>query len=152
MNKHKIDIFFFDFVEEYYESKKKIEVITKENWVKQDKTVISPSHPPQETILITTSNTQVTATPYKIPKEYVGIKPVIGQNNFTNQSLHVIRKQLDKIECKINKLPQPKTITKEKLLVNFPSASSSKIALKTNSTSDKIDQMLKGLKRKKNHH
>ena len=47
MNNHKIDIFFYDFVEEYYELEKKIEVITKANWVKQDKTVISSSHPPQ---------------------------------------------------------------------------------------------------------
>ena len=57
MKKHIFKVFFFDFVEKYYEPEKKLEVITKENWVKEDKTIVSSSHPPQETILITTPKT-----------------------------------------------------------------------------------------------
>ena len=38
MKKHRFEVFFFDFVEKYYESEKKLQVITKENWVKEDKT------------------------------------------------------------------------------------------------------------------
>lgn len=94
-NRH--EIFFFDFVEKHYESEKQVKVITKENWLKEDKTIVSSSHPPQETILITTANTQIPASPFKLPKEDAGVKPVIEQNNFTNQCLHTIGKQLDKI-------------------------------------------------------
>ena len=108
MRTNRKEIFFFDFIEQHYESEKKLEVITKENWLKEDKTIVSSSHPPQETILISTANTQISATPFKLPKEDSGVKPVIEQNNFTNQSLHIIGKQLDKIEVKIDNLSQPK--------------------------------------------
>ena len=149
MKKHIFEVFFFDFAKKYCESGKRLEVITKENWVKEDKIMVSSSHPPQETILITTAKTQALATPFKLPKEDAGVKPVIEQNNFTNQSLHIIGKQLDKIETKIDKLSQPKQTHREKPLVNFPESSSSTIALKTIFISKKIDQMLQELKQEK---
>ena len=108
MQKHRFEVFFFDFVEKHYEPENELKVINKENWVKEDKTLVSSSHPPQETILISTANTQVPATPFKLPEEDAGVKPVIEQNNFTNQSLYTIGKQLDKIETKIDNLSQPK--------------------------------------------
>ena len=136
MRTNRKEIFFFDFMDQIYESEKKLEVITKENWIKEDKTIVSSSHPPQETILISTSGTQIPATPFKLPKEDSGVKPVIEHNNFTNQSLHIIGKQLDKIETKIDSLSQLK-VTKEKPLVSFPESSSNAVALKTTSTSQK---------------
>ena len=148
MRTNRREIFFFDFVEQHYESEKKLEVITKENWLKEDKTIVSSSHPPQETILISTANTQIPATHFKLPKEDSGVKPVIEQNNFTNQSLHTIGKQLDKIETKIDNLSQPK-VTREKPLVNFSESSSKAVALKTTSTSQKIDLMLTELKKER---
>ena len=148
MRTNRREIFFFDFMDQIYESEKKLEVITKENWIKEDKTIVSSSHPSQETILISNSGTQIPATPFKLPKEDSGVKSVVEQNNFTNQSLHIIGKQLDKIEIKIDTLSQPK-VTKEKPLVSFPESSSNAVALKTTSTSTKIDQMLAALKKEK---
>ncbi|KAM2636698.1 hypothetical protein EV1_021297 [Malus domestica] len=143
MQTNRLEIFFFDFVEKHYESDQQVKVITKENWVKEDKTVVSSSHPPQETILISTANTQVPALPFKLPKEDTGVKPVIEQNNFTNQSLHVIGKQLDKIETKIDHL-SIKPLSKELPLTSFRESPS----LKT-STSVKIEQMLHKLEKDK---
>ena len=82
------------------------------------------------------TKTQIPATPFKLPKEDSGVKPVIEQNNFTNQSLHTIGRQLDKIETKIDNLSQPKSI-REKPLVRFPESPSKAVALKTTSTSQK---------------
>ena len=149
VEQYQFEISFFDFIEKHYETKNKVTVVTKENWVKEDKTLISSSHPPKETILISTGNTNIPATPFKIPKEDSGFKPVIEQNNFTNQSLHTIGKQLDKIETKIDKLSQPKSSPKEKPLVNFTDTASSSTALKSMTTLQKIDHMLTELKKEK---
>lgn len=117
--------------------RKKFKVITKENWIKQDKRLVLTSHYPLETILINTSNTQGT-TLYNITKDEAGVKRGIKQNNYTNQSLNFIEKQLDKIENKIDKLPKQELAAREKPLVEFPDAFSSKIALKLNFTSEKL--------------
>ena len=45
--------------------------------------------------------TKVTATPFKIANDQTPIISIIEQNNFTNESLHVIGQQLDRIEEKI---------------------------------------------------
>ena len=45
--------------------------------------------------------TGVNATPFKIADNQTPIISIIEQNNFTNESLHVIGQQLDHIEEKI---------------------------------------------------
>jgi hypothetical protein len=44
-------IFYFDFVDEFYPVKNQVQTISKEEWVKENNTVVSSSHPPQETIV-----------------------------------------------------------------------------------------------------
>ena len=41
------------------------------------------------------------ATPFKIANDQTPITSIIEQNNFTNESLHIIGQQLDRIEEKI---------------------------------------------------
>ena len=45
--------------------------------------------------------TEVKATPFKIADDQTPITSIIEQNYFTNESLHVIGQQLDRIEEKI---------------------------------------------------
>ena len=45
--------------------------------------------------------TEVKTTPFKIADDQTPITSIIEQNNFTNESLHVIDQQLDHIEEKI---------------------------------------------------
>ena len=111
MNQLKKHILFFDFLETHYVSedevsKQHLNVIKKSNFVKIDKTIIRSSHPPLELILITTKKDEVTkeevkASPFKIADDQTPIVSLIEQNNFTNESLHVIGQQLDCIEEKI---------------------------------------------------
>ena len=62
---------------------------------------------------------EVTASPFKIADDQTPIISLIEQNNFTNQSLHIIGQQLDYIEEKIvEKTPVSKT---EKPLIDLPS-------------------------------
>ena len=77
----------------------------KSNFVKI-KNIIKSSHPPLEPILITTKKDEVTkeevkASPFKIADDKTPIVSLIEQNNFTNESLHIIGQQLDHIEEKI---------------------------------------------------
>ena len=44
---------------------------------------------------------EVKAPPFKIVDDQTPITSIIEQNNFTNESLHVIGQQLDRIEEKI---------------------------------------------------
>ena len=53
---------------------------------------------------------EVKATPFKIADDQTLITSIIEQNNFTNESLHIIGLQLDRIEEKIVE----KTISIEK--------------------------------------
>ena len=78
-------------------------MIKKSNFVKADKTIVRSSHLPIETILITCQDqkTDVKASPFKIADDQTPITSIIEQNNFTNESLHVISQQLDCIEEKI---------------------------------------------------
>ena len=103
-------ILFFDFLENYYVpkdevSKNHLNVIKKSNFVKEDKTIVRSSHPPLETILITCKKTDVKASPFKIADDQTPITSIIEQNNFTNESLHIIGQQLDRIEKKLLKKP-----------------------------------------------
>ena len=97
MNQLKKHILFFDFLENHYVSKDEVSkqhlnVIKKSNFVKADKTMVRSSHPPLETVLITCQDqkTEVKASPFKIADDQTPITSIIEQNNFTNESLHVI--------------------------------------------------------------
>ena len=100
-NQLKKHILFFDFLENHYVSKDEVSkqhlnvIKKKSNFVKTDKTIIRSSHPPLELILITTKKDEVTkeevkASPFKIADDQTPIVSLIEQNNFTNQSLHII--------------------------------------------------------------
>ncbi|CAL2257315.1 unnamed protein product [Prunus armeniaca] len=140
-------MFYLDFIESRY-SPTELKTITKEKWIKPDKTEVVASHPPAETIVFKHGSRSVVASPFKLtdPNDEPN-KRLIEQNNYTNQSLITIGKQLDKIETKIDKsLPvESKLKSAEKPLVQFQDLQP-KFALKTSSTIDKIEEMLKQLK------
>ena len=134
MNQLKKHILFFDFLENHYISKDEVSkqhlnVIKKSNFVKIDKTIIRSSHPPLDSILITTKKDEVTkeevnASPFKIADDKTLIVSLIEQNNFTNQSLHIIGQQLDRFEEKIvEKHVSEKSVSIkiEKSLIDLPS-------------------------------
>ena len=123
--------FFFFFLENHYVSKDEVSkqhlnVIKKSKFVKEDKTTVRSTHPPLETILITTcQKTKVKAPPFKIADDQTLIISLIEQNNFTNESLYVISQQLDRIEEKIDektpvsKLEKPLIDTQSKRKSEF---------------------------------
>ena len=51
--------------------------------------------------MITTKKDEVKASPFKIVDDQTPIVSLIEQNNFTNESLHIIGQQLEAIEEKI---------------------------------------------------
>ena len=68
-------------------------MIKKSNFVRAaNKAIVRSSHPPLETILITyyDQKMEVKATPFKIADDQTSITSIIEQNNFTNESLHII--------------------------------------------------------------
>ena len=98
---------FFEYFENYFEWHKKSCVITKTNWTIEDnkgnKNVVRSSHPPQEAITFKHRGSDIVASPFKHPtNEEKVVKKVIEQNNYTNQCLGVISKQLDRIEDRID--------------------------------------------------
>ena len=135
MNQLKKHILFFDFLENHYVSndeisKQHLNVIKMSNFVKAaDKAIVRSSHPPLETVLITCQDqkTEVRATPFKIADDQTLITSIIEQNNFTNESLHIIGQQLDRIEEKIiertasNASEKYVFLKPEKPLVDLPS-------------------------------
>ena len=97
MNQLKKHILFCDFLENHYvskdeDSKQHLNVIKKSNFVKVDKTIVRFIHPPLETVLITCQDQKmkVKASPFKITDDQTPIISIIEQNNFTNESLHII--------------------------------------------------------------
>ena len=93
-------------------------VIKKSNFVKEDKTVVKSSHPPLETVLVNCKGTDVKASPFKIADADTPVFSIIEQNNFTNESLHVIGQLLDRIEEKFaEKTVLPKSEVVENLLL-----------------------------------
>ena len=80
---------------------KPFECNKKSNFVKEDKTIVRSTHPPLETFLVKCKRTEVKASPFKIADEQTPIHSIIEQNNFTNESLHVIGQQLNRIKEKI---------------------------------------------------
>ena len=71
--------------------------------------------------------TEVRVIPFKIADEQTPIISIIEQNNFANESLHIIGQQLDRIEEKIvdsiEKLASEKSvfIKTKKPLIDLPS-------------------------------
>ena len=76
-------------------------MIKKSNFVKENKTIVRSSHPPLETVLITCQKTEVKASPFKIANADTPVFSIIEQNNFTNESFHIIGQQLDRIKEKL---------------------------------------------------
>ena len=143
-------ILFFDFLENHYVpkdevSKYHLNVIKKSNFVKEDKTIIRSTHLPLETVLITCKKTEVKASSFKIADDQTPIISLIEQNNFTNESLHIIGQQLDRIEEKID---EKTAVSKpEKPFIDLPSQRE-KVAFKTSQvkTLDIVEKMLSDLK------
>ena len=96
-----------------------------------------------ESIIISHKGTDLVASPFKLS---IGseIKKVIEQNNYTNQCLNVLGKQLKHIEIKIE---SPKSCKTEKPLVQFPEVKSIGTSLKstTNKNLEKIEKMIKDI-------
>ena len=140
LNKH---ILFFDFLENYHVpkdevSKNHLNVIKKSNFVKETKTIVRSTYLPLETVLITCQKVEVKASPFKIADDQT---PISEQNNFTDESLHIIGQQLDRIEEKIDeKTPVSKI---EKPLTDLPSQRE-KVNFKTSQakTLDIVKKML----------
>ena len=90
----RMNIHFFDFVENYYPELKNLNVLTTSKWTKLDKTFIESSHPPKENILIKIGNDLIKASPFKLPPPKNPKKDeerkIIEQNNYTNKCLNVI--------------------------------------------------------------
>ena len=108
MNQLKKHILFFDFLENYYVpkdevSKYHLNVIKKSNFVKEDKTIVRSTHSPLETVLITCQKAKVKASPFKIVDDQTPIISLIEQNNFTNESLHIIVNNLTVLKKKLMK-------------------------------------------------
>ncbi|CAL9012684.1 unnamed protein product, partial [Prunus brigantina] len=146
MRTAKVEINYLDFVESRYISNE-IKTLTKEKWVKLDKSEVVSSHPPAETILLHVGTKTITAAPFKIPDPTnESNKCLVEQNNYTNQSLVIVGRQLDKIETKIDKLlpSASKLRPVDKPLVQFQDLQP-KFALKTSSTTKKIEEMLEQL-------
>ena len=147
----KMNIHFFDFLENYYPKLKNLNVLTTTKWTKLDKTSVDSTHLPKENILIKIGNDLVKASPFKLPPTKLPEKDeerkIIEQNNYNNKCLNVIGDQLDKIENKIDSInikPNPNKI--ESPLIKTQELKPS-LSLKTNKTktNEKIDQMLKEL-------
>ena len=163
MNQLKKHILFFDFLENHYVSKDEVSkqhlnMIKKSNFVKADKTIVRSSHLPLETVLITCQDqkTEVKASPFKIANDQTPITSIIEQNDFTNESLHVIGQQLDRIEEKIVERTdtiekpvskKPISVKTKKPLIDLPSQRE-KVMFKTSHSKmlEVVDKMLFDLK------
>ena len=132
-------------------------MIKKSNFFKADKTIFRSSHPPLKTILITCQDqktdqkTKVKASSFKIVDDQIPIISIIEQNNFTDESLHVIGQQLDRIEEKIVEkivsVDKPVSVKTEKLLIDLPSQKEN-VMFKTSQskTLEIVEKMLSDLK------
>jgi hypothetical protein len=95
-------ILLFDFLQKYCSPTNFLNFV-KIFFVKEDKTVVKSSHPCLENLLIEYKAITVKASPFKNnDSAHPENRKIIEQNNFVNQSLHTIGKQLDRIEEKKN--------------------------------------------------
>ncbi|KAK9989627.1 hypothetical protein SO802_029866 [Lithocarpus litseifolius] len=130
---------------------------TKTNWTKEDtKEVVRSSHPAQVAITFKNKGKDVLATPFRIPSgEKKLVKKVIEQNNYTNQCLGVIGKQLDKVEEKmenkvvlqLGSLSKP-IQTLEKPLVKLPTTRHTSLRSKDATALEIVNQKLEELMKK----
>ena len=146
MNKIHSEVKFFDYLVNYYQ---KVNTITKTKQKTSSNTIVSSSHPPLESNLIKHKGSTINASSFKIPGDESEIKKVIEQNNYTNQCLKTIGKQLDKIETTFDDYSNSHTSTSktlEKPLFNLPS-DRNKLSLVTQDTHavDAIEQIFNKL-------
>ena len=147
----RINIHFFEFVENYYPNLKNLNVLTTSKWTKLDKTSVESSHPPKKNILIKVGNDLVKASLFKQPPPKIPEKDeqrkIIEQNNYTNKCLNIIGDQLDKIENKIDSINNKQTPDKIETPLIKTQELKLGLSLKTSKTktSEKVDQMLKEL-------
>ena len=149
------NVSFFEYFESHFEWYKKSCVITKTNWTKKNKEVVRSSHPPLENITIKYQGFEVVATPFrKLSNEDKPVKKVIEQNNYTNQCLDVIGKQLDRIENRIEAkaIPQLGNLVKPipslekplvKLLVTRQTSLRSKDKIALEIVNQKLEELVK---------
>ena len=100
-------------------------MVKKLNFVKENKTIVRSSHLSLDMFIINCKGTKIKASPFKIAKIIdvntpisTKTKKIIEQNNFVNNSLHIIGQQLNRIEEKIEK---PTSSKIEKPLIDLPS-------------------------------
>jgi hypothetical protein len=143
---------FFDFLHNIKPSI--LNVVKKSFVLAKNNIVVKASHPPLETIRVKgKDDTVVIASNFKIIKNdttHFETRKIIEQNNFVNQSLHIIGQQLDRIKEKVD---STKTIEKPislavnkdigKPLIYLPEERKGD-SLKTNSQKnlEKIEEML----------
>ena len=148
---------FFEYFENHFEWHKKSCIVTKINWTKEEtKEVVRSSHPPFKKITFKHKKADVVASPFQIPNsEETIIGKIIAQNNYTNQCLYVISKQLDKMEEQVeNKVilqpgnPNKPVQTIEKPLVKLPTTRQTNLKSKDKTTLEIFTQKLKELVRK----
>ena len=128
MYKHEIQIVFFDWFEKVFLEEKQIFALDQfYKWKLDDGQVIESNHPPLRKIKFEHREAEITASPFKTASEIdgIGIKKIVEQNNFSNQHLHTIGRQLDRIETSVqSSLPSssisvPKKNLKPPLFKNF---------------------------------
>ena len=140
---------FFEYFENLFQWHKKSCVLIKTNWTKETREVVQSSHPPQETITIKHQNVKVVASPFKISTdEEKLVKKVIEQNNYTNQCLDVIGKQLDRIENKVGIQPSSPVQTLEKPLIRLLANRQASLKSKDKTTLEIVNQRLENLVKK----
>ena len=140
MVQYGFELSFFDYMDQYY---KKINTITKHKWKTSPNTSVSSNHPPLENIIIDHQGSEVPASPFKLPGTDPEIKKVIEQNNYTNQCLKTIGKQLDKLETSLDDQSAKSTKSLDQPLLNLPSHRSKRNSLVTTdqSTVKAIEQL-----------
>ena len=114
------------------------------------------SHPPLEKITFKHKKTDVVASPFQHPtSEEAIVSKVIAQNNYTNQCLHVIGKQLDRMEEQVeNKVilqpgnPSKSVQTLEKPLVKLPTTRQTSLKSKDQTTIEIVVQKMEELAKK----
>jgi len=139
-----MNISYFDFVDEFYPVENKVQTISKEKWVKEDNTVVSSSHPPQEAIVFQHRTTTVKASPFKVASENTDVKKVIEQANYTNHNKPLLKEK-------------HKPFKQEKPIIKFSDLKQG-TSLKVNKDKpdkpfvEKIEEMLKDLVKAKQEH
>ena len=114
------------------------------------------SHPPLEKITFKHKKTDVVALPFQHPtSEEAIVGKVIAQNNYTNQCLHVIGRQLDRMEEKVeNKVilqlgnPSKPAPALEKPLVKLPTTRQASLKSKDQTTLEVCLQKMEELVKK----